>query len=178
MVRPHKCRLMGDTWPQRLLSCCFFVIISQAPPLVPLLLRAEGVNACVCACMFVHAHTSVWPSCCAFFVYDWWCWCQPSSNPSPSNHRLELWLDAAHTSSCEYDLSPKAWFIQALTRLQSSVAQYHTHIHAHSLTHRSLFEWIYYFVLYQNRKAFNSAALALLQPSSLITEIKLWCDPR
>lgn len=83
------------------------------------------------------------------------------------------WLDTAHTSSCKYDLSPKAWFIQALTRLQSSVAQYHTQTNTH--THRSVFEWIYCFDLCQ-RSASNSTAPGLLEPSSLITKIKLSCD--
>lgn len=122
----HTCGMTHDPVGSFHVGFCHSITGSTAP-----LFKTQDywgcmwMHVCVSACLCL----SVWPSCCAFFVYDWWCYCQTSSNPSPSSHRPELWLETTHTSFCEDDLSPKAWYIQALTRPQSSMAQYHTQTH-------------------------------------------------
>lgn len=76
----------------------FFAIKSQAPLPLPLILRTEGV--CVRMRVRVFMHVWAWlsdlPAVLFLFVYDWCCWCQPSSNPSPSSHKPELIGHSTH----------------------------------------------------------------------------------
>lgn len=64
--------------------------------------KSEAILRCWVTCLNLCVFRHVWaclsnlPAVLFFFVYDCLCWCQPSSNPSPSGHRPEVIGHSTH----------------------------------------------------------------------------------